>query len=54
MKELAEKINYLLEHPDIAHQIGMRGRKKVENDFTKEKHITRLLEIYKEVIDGRS
>ncbi len=54
VKEMAEKINYLLEHTDVAHQMGMRGRAKVEQEFNQETHITRLLEIYKEVMGGRA
>ncbi len=52
VSEMAEKISYLLEHPDVANEMGMRGRKRVEQEFNKEKHITRLLEIYREVMDG--
>jgi len=54
VKDMAEKIGYLLEHPDIAHQMGMKGRTRVEREFNPETHITRLLTIYKEVIDGRN
>lgn len=54
VKEMAEKINYLLKHPDVAHEMGMRGRKRVEQEFTKENHIARLLEIYEEVCSERT
>lgn len=50
---LGKKIDYLLQHPDVAHQMGMRGRRRVEEDFSKEKHMARLLEVYQEVADAR-
>ncbi len=53
VKEMAEKISYLLGHFHIAYKMGREGRKRVEQEFNKEKHITRLLDIYKEVIDAR-
>ncbi len=53
VEEMAEKISYLLEHPDMAHQMGIRGRTRVEQQFNTENHITRLLEIYREVSDAR-
>ena len=54
VKEMAEKISYLLEHPQTAHEMGMRGRKRVEQEFTEENHIARLLEIYGEVCSERT
>lgn len=54
VKGMAEKISYLLENPGTAEEMGMRGRKRVEQEFSKEKHITRLLEIYTKAIDGRT
>ncbi len=54
VEEMAKKIAYLLGHPDVAHQMGMRGRRRVEEDFTEEKHIARLLEVYQEVVGNRS
>jgi glycosyltransferase involved in cell wall biosynthesis len=53
VKEMAEKISYLLKHPDVAREMGIRGRKRVEQDFNKQKHISSLLEFYKEVMDDR-
>ena len=52
VKEMAEKISYLLEHPDMAREMGLRGRTRVEQDFNKDKHISALLGIYKEVMEG--
>ncbi len=52
VKELAEKISYLLEHKDKANDMGRRGRKKAEDEFNEEKHVTRLLGIYQGVNDG--
>lgn len=53
VKQMAQRIDYLLNNPSAAREMGMKGRKKVEAEFGKEKHITKLLEIYREVIDGR-
>lgn len=54
VKEMAEKIHYLLEHPGVAQEMGLRGRTRVEQRFNKETHITRLLEIYRGVMNGRT
>jgi len=54
VKEMAEKVSYLIEHPGIANEMGMRGRKRVEQEFNQEKHISTLLEIYREVIDEKA
>lgn len=53
VKEMAAKIDYLLEHPEVAQEMGMKGRARVERDFSEEKHITRLLNIYQAVRDTR-
>lgn len=54
VKEMAKRIDYLLEHPEVAREMGMRGRKRVEHEFNKEKHLSHLLKIYEEDIDGRT
>ena len=54
VKEMAEKVSYLIEHPGIANEMGMRGRKRVEQEFNQEKHISTLLEIYRDVIDEKA
>jgi glycosyltransferase involved in cell wall biosynthesis len=49
-KEIAEKILWLLEHPDKAEQMGMNGRRIVEENFNLEKRIDRIIEVYERVI----
>jgi glycosyltransferase involved in cell wall biosynthesis len=49
-KEIAEKILWLLEHPEEAKQMGINGRKIVEEKFNSEKRIDRLIEVYEKVI----
>jgi glycosyltransferase involved in cell wall biosynthesis len=48
--EIAKKILWLLEHPEEAKQMGMNGRKIVEQKFNLEKRINRLIEVYENVI----
>jgi glycosyltransferase involved in cell wall biosynthesis len=50
--EMAEKIGYLLEHLEVAEEMGSKGRKRVEQDFNKDKHVSSLLQIYKEVLEN--
>jgi glycosyltransferase involved in cell wall biosynthesis len=51
LREMAKKIDYLLKHSGVAREMGMRGRSRVEQEFKKERYISKLLEIYGEVID---
>ena len=50
-EDLYEKIFYLLKNPIIALKYGLNGRKIVENEFTKEKHINCLMDIYRQILD---
>jgi glycosyltransferase involved in cell wall biosynthesis len=52
-KEIAEKILWLLEHPEEAKQMGVNGRKTVEEKFNLEKRIDRLIEVYEKVISQK-
>lgn len=49
--KLAEKINWLLEHPQVATQFGDRGRERVRDIFSYENMIEGTLQIYKELVD---
>ncbi len=51
VKEMAEKIDYLLENPDVAREMGMRGREKVEREFNKEIHLKKLTMLYQDAMD---
>lgn len=48
--EMAERIRFLLERPEVARQMGRRGRERGERDFNQKKHVTTLLEVYQEVM----
>lgn len=47
-KQLAEKIEYLLENPDRATQMGKNGMQRIEEHFTIKKMTERTIELYKE------
>jgi glycosyltransferase involved in cell wall biosynthesis len=49
-KDLAEKINTLLSDEDLCRKMGEAGRKKVENEFTWNKVVSQIEEVYKSVI----
>jgi glycosyltransferase involved in cell wall biosynthesis len=51
VNQMAEKIEFLLEHPDVAREMGMKGRDRVEREFTGQQHVARLLDIYQEVME---
>ena len=48
--ELANKLENLIENPDMIRQMGAAGRKKYEQEYTLEKFETRLTEILYQVI----
>jgi len=47
---LAEKLIYLIEHPEIWPEMGRAGRAYVEANYDINKLNDRLVEIYKEVL----
>ena len=49
-KELAEKVNMLFCRKDVGIKMGKEGRISVENHFTPELHIKRLLLVLKKII----
>jgi len=49
-KEIAEAIEYLIEHPDRARQMGENGRKAVLEKYNWERESKKLLELYQEIV----
>lgn len=48
---LAEKLIYLIEHPEIWLEMGRAGRAHVEANYNINKLNDRLVEIYKELLE---
>lgn len=49
-EDLAGKICIILSNPELAKEMGENGRKIVERDYTPEKHLSKILEIYKSLV----
>jgi colanic acid/amylovoran biosynthesis glycosyltransferase len=47
---IAQKLIYLIEHPEIWQQMGFNGRKKVETQYDTNKLNSELVEIYQQVL----
>jgi glycosyltransferase involved in cell wall biosynthesis len=54
VKGMAEKINLLLERPELAREMGSAGKRWVENSFNRKNHIVKMVEIYHGVTAARS
>jgi len=50
---LTEKLEYLIEHPELWKKMGLAGRKHVEEKYNINKLNDRLEKIYKELIDEK-
>jgi glycosyltransferase involved in cell wall biosynthesis len=44
--DLAEKINYLWEHPELCRQMGEAGREKALREYTPNTYYRRLMDVY--------
>jgi glycosyltransferase involved in cell wall biosynthesis len=44
--ELADALIYLIQNPNIAKEMGRRGREMVENKFKKEEMLKRITSLY--------
>jgi glycosyltransferase involved in cell wall biosynthesis len=49
---LAEKIEFLLDNPDIANSMGQAGRERIERDFPLTKMIDETLTLYQRALNG--
>jgi glycosyltransferase involved in cell wall biosynthesis len=49
---LAEKMNILLESPGLAKEMGRKGRSIAEQKFSPNRHVERLLSVFKEEIEA--
>ena len=45
-EDLAEKIRYVLEHPEKAAEMGRKGRKVVVDNYTWKRAAEKLVEVY--------
>jgi glycosyltransferase involved in cell wall biosynthesis len=50
-KDLADKIRYLWDHPDVCREMGQAGRKKALQEYSEQKYYERLMNLYKKVLD---
>lgn len=46
---LAEKIEYLLDHPEVRKSMGAAGRKRIERDFSLAKMTSEYIKLYQEL-----
>lgn len=44
--QLVGKIDFLLEHPEIAKTMGIKGKKRIQNYFTIDKMVNNTIELY--------
>jgi colanic acid/amylovoran biosynthesis glycosyltransferase len=47
---LAEKLGYLIEHPELWPEMGRKGRAYVEEHYDIDKLNDRLIEIYRQLV----
>jgi glycosyltransferase involved in cell wall biosynthesis len=45
--DIAQRLTWLFDHPDRAHEMGRRGAEKVESRFTWKKLAARTEDIYR-------
>ena len=50
IEECAEKVVYLLEHPNVAHELGQRGREHIKENFLMSRLLKDELTLIKELI----
>ena len=53
VRDLGEKIRYLLSNPSLVRQLGVTARRKVEEDCDPSRHLKGLMDIYAGTLVGR-
>jgi glycosyltransferase involved in cell wall biosynthesis len=51
IKGLADKIIYLMEHPELAKEMGKRGREKMVKEFSLDKVLKDMKKLYREILE---
>lgn len=49
-KDLADKILFLMEHPEVARKMGKEGRKMAEEKFDVKKRVERIVQLYSQLM----
>ncbi|MCG8570244.1 MAG: glycosyltransferase family 4 protein [Spirochaetes bacterium] len=52
VKDLRKKVQFMVDHPDLAKKMGANARKEYEQKYTPEKNYEMLINIYKDTIEG--
>jgi glycosyltransferase involved in cell wall biosynthesis len=50
VEELAKKMTFLLNNPELCHTLGLRGNRQVHEQYTHEKMSRRFVELFEQVI----
>ena len=48
---MSEKLNYLIEHPEVWHSMGRAGRTRIEKDYNTQKLNDELVKIYQQLLN---
>ncbi len=52
VQQLAEKVLYLMNNPEIARKMGRKGRERIEKEFSIEKIKAEMSNLYREILGG--
>jgi len=51
IEAFAEKIIYLIEHPEVAKEMGKRGREKILKEFSLDTVLEDMKKLYREILE---
>ena len=52
VNDLTEKINYLIEKPDMISDMGKKARMKIEKNYSSDFHYNELMKVYEQVLNS--